>query len=705
MGMFFVWYPFKGAVLVHNKYQLKLYKRSSVKAEFTGSNMKKILRSTRAFTLIELLVVILIIGVLAAVAIPQYQKAVYKSRYSALMPINKAVADNNEVYYLAHSQYATDPAKLDITKQSSFPDGTQVTLTDDEDYSYASAQRADVPNNKFIIYQKKSPNFASTTQCEAKDDDPRATWLCKQALHGKDLGGSVTGEGWTAYLLSGSEGDSVFGKACETTPVTSAACASGCGTMTRDYECNHRTGEWEYDEYDTDMCPSPLPAQEEDCGAGLVGKKTRTSACNAGGTAYEYGEWNTDNCAPACQEEDLVLTQACGDGYNQKTRTQTGCDSNGEWTYTDWDDSACCKGEQELSGTCDDGYETKTRTVTGCSNASWVYADWNTDACCNEEEKVLTEKCDDGYADKTRTVTGCSNGAWTYTDWDDSACCKGEQELSATCDDGYETKTRTVTGCSNASWVYADWNTDACCNEEDKVLEQACPECGKQTRSVTGCSNGEWQYNSWTSCPAKPADKTEGCDQSGYTGAKTYTYVCNAAGTAWEKTLESSTCTAVPNGGTFSGNGNYCSGTSSAPCSGYTFEDHSGCISEGPDTCSNNTYVNVGYCAAATPYKIDACVGGTYSDGSYCETNSSNNRNSCRGATYQTGAHCVGYGLGSCSGNTFQTGSYCYAVIKGTCGSNTYEGTACCYANTSGKCPSGSPKCNDSYVWNGRYWY
>ena len=68
----------------------------------------------KGFTLIELLVVVLIIGILSAVAMPQYEKAVWKSRTSQLYTSVRSLATAQESYFMANGTYATDFASLDI---------------------------------------------------------------------------------------------------------------------------------------------------------------------------------------------------------------------------------------------------------------------------------------------------------------------------------------------------------------------------------------------------------------------------------------------------------------------------------------------------------------------------------------------------------------------------------------------------------------
>ena len=72
------------------------------------------------FTLIELLVVVLIIGILAAIAVPQYQKAVLKARASEALVQGKALLDAEKAYVLSNGAMTMDLDALDVTLPENF---------------------------------------------------------------------------------------------------------------------------------------------------------------------------------------------------------------------------------------------------------------------------------------------------------------------------------------------------------------------------------------------------------------------------------------------------------------------------------------------------------------------------------------------------------------------------------------------------------
>ena len=72
-------------------------------------------KNQKAFTLIELLVVVLIIGILSAIALPQYQKAVYKSKKAEAWSAIKSVLDAADEYKMINGTYPRTVMDLNLS--------------------------------------------------------------------------------------------------------------------------------------------------------------------------------------------------------------------------------------------------------------------------------------------------------------------------------------------------------------------------------------------------------------------------------------------------------------------------------------------------------------------------------------------------------------------------------------------------------------
>lgn len=167
------------------------------------------------FTLIELLVVVLIIGILSAVALPQYQIAVAKTRVTKMIPMVRGLKDGMEMYYLYNGAYLreTSPSEeygFDIDMFSGCSASNtlswircpaQSLVFDRLDCSKQTVAGADTKAKVAYVMWLDHSEKSGEIRCIADATDSTANRVCKS------MGGTVvTGE---SYCMSGQVGGSV----------------------------------------------------------------------------------------------------------------------------------------------------------------------------------------------------------------------------------------------------------------------------------------------------------------------------------------------------------------------------------------------------------------------------------------------------------------------------------------------------------------
>ncbi len=438
-------------------------------------NTKLILRKNlltakpAGFTLIEVLVVVLIIGILAAFAVPWYQRAILKSRFNSVISGVRTIARAQEVYYLSKNVYAQSMDELDITHDNE-DDAAEITLSTDEKYKYVMGYHKDAPQVRYVVFLKHSENFPDNIHCEALTGNDDAEWLCKEELQGYRLKhGSLEGASYTTYILQGSATDGSFsqtyqdgtGLTLTNGDVCQAQSAGGCSASTfvestcagnqtggcqnnvfTDSTCNGNAGGGNagttvcgHNTYNHSECHGEDGPNGFICGRSDYNHNSACYSNNSGGCGHStfddgstcYAHGNT-----ACQQSEFTdsacIVESGGGCHNNSTFSNSTCtvEAGGGCTGNTFTNGSVCRtsvGGTSSSRACGTGstydhstcYNDSTTSYLGCGQGTY-----NNHSACHSSTKG---GCGRATFDGNSVCYGNGNGACGTNTYTNNSVC------------------------------------------------------------------------------------------------------------------------------------------------------------------------------------------------------------------------------------------------------------------------------------------